>query len=330
MSAACGRGMVFAAGCVAAAVAAWGASQEMSQPQTFIFRQAGACAIQADVFAPGKSGPYPVLVYIHGGALMYGSRKGIHAEQLQRYLDAGFIVVSIDYRLAPETKLPGIVEDVVAAFRWVREQGPALFGADPARVGVVGHSGGGYLALMAGFRAVPRPKAVVSFYGYGDIVGDWYRLPDPFYCQQPRVAPEESGKDVAGPEISERSFRGTPKDKLYLYYRQTGLWPREVGGHDPAADPAFFVPYCPLRNVTKDYPPTLLLHGGKDTDVPHEQSVLMAAELERQGVAHRFFSYPEAGHGFDGAKDAPEVKQAFDAVVAFLQTNVAGAAGAGK
>jgi len=55
--------------------------------------------------------------------------------------------------------------------------------------------------------------------------------------------------------------------------RQNGLWPKEVAGFDPDKEPRAFDRFCPIRNVTKDYPPTLLLHGDNDTDVPHQQSV---------------------------------------------------------
>jgi acetyl esterase/lipase len=71
------------------------------------------------------------------------------AYQLDRYLAAGYTVVAIDYRLAPETKLPGILEDVQDAYGWLRKTATELR-IDPTRIGIVGHSAGGYLALMAG------------------------------------------------------------------------------------------------------------------------------------------------------------------------------------
>ena len=70
-------------------------------------------------------------------------------------LDAGYIVVSIDYRIAPETKLPEIVTDVEDAFGWVHEHGSELFNADTRRLVVIGTSAGGYLAMMMGYRAQP-------------------------------------------------------------------------------------------------------------------------------------------------------------------------------
>src|SRR5690349_17903642 len=66
-------------------------------------------AILADVYLPiGGSAPTGALVYIHGGCLMYGSRQRPHPVQLEAYRRAGYAIISIDYRLAPETKLPEI------------------------------------------------------------------------------------------------------------------------------------------------------------------------------------------------------------------------------
>jgi acetyl esterase/lipase len=287
-------------------------------PATYVYKTVGDCEIKADVYRNlDGPAPAPVVVYIHGGALIYGSRRDLDGRQLQLYLDAGYTVVSIDYRLAPETKLPQIIADLQDAFAWVAGSGPGLFSIDPERIAAVGGSAGGYLALMAGYCVVPRPRAVVSFYGYGDIVGDWYSKPDPFYCQEPPVTEEESGRHLKGPVISE-PYEGRGKDMFYLYCRQNGLWPLEVGGRDPEREPGFFVPYCPVKNVDADYPPTLLLHGDCDTDVPYEQSVLMAEALARQGVEHRLITMAGRGHGFDYEMDDPLVKDAFSKVLGFL------------
>lgn len=86
--------------------------------------------------------------------------------------------------------------------------------------------------------------------------------------------------------------------KLYLYCRQNGLWPKVLTGHDPDLEPKAFDLFCPVRNVTKDYPPTLLIHGTKDTDVPYELSVMMDRALTAHGVPHEFITIPEGGHGF--------------------------------
>jgi acetyl esterase/lipase len=289
--------------------------------QTYTYKTVADCKIQADVYRAPGDGVRPVILWIHGGALIMGNRSGINTVQLQKYLDAGYTVVSIDYRLAPETKLKAIVEDLQDSYRWVRDKGPGVFQADPHRIAVIGHSAGGYLTLMAGFCVNPRPQALVAFYGYGDIAGKWYSGPDPFYSRQPPVSKEAAYQAVSNQVIAEDT--GRTRGAFYLYCRQNGLWPKEVTGLDPDREPKkAFDPFCPIRNVTKDYPPALLLHGDKDTDVPYEQSVAMTKELERHHILHEFIPMPNRGHGFDREMQAPDVAAAFDQVLAFLKKNL--------
>jgi acetyl esterase/lipase len=287
--------------------------------QSHIFKTVGTCAVQADVYRGGGPERQPVIVWIHGGALIVGSRAWIPPYQLKRYLEAGFTLVSIDYRLAPETKLPLIIDDLRDAIHWVREEAPDIYAIDPDRLAVIGHSAGGYLALMSGFCVDPAPRAVVSFYGYGDIVGPWYSQPDPFYCQQGMIPADRAYASVEQVPLS--ASEGGNRFLFYLYCRQHGLWPREVAGQDPRENPSWFSPYCPIQRVTRDYAPTLLIHGDQDTDVPHEQSVAMDAALAQQHVPHLFLSLTGKGHGFDGAADAendPVVSGVFTQVVEFL------------
>jgi acetyl esterase/lipase len=287
--------------------------------KTYAYKTVGELPIKADVYRLPGDEVRPVLVWIHGGALISGTRNGPSPEQRKRYLNAGYVIVSIDYRLAPETKLQGILTDVQDAFKWVREKGPVLYKIDPKRVAVVGHSAGGYLTLMTGFVVEPRPQALVAFYGYGDIDGAWYARPDPFYRKQPLVSREDALKAVGDKETTGGPGRG----RFYLYCRQNGLWPKEVTGHNPVKEPKAFDRFCPVRNVSKDYPPALLLHGDNDTDVPYQQSVNMANELKRVGVEYDFLTMKGYGHGFDGKgmQDA-KVAAAFDQVMAFLQKHV--------
>lgn len=293
------------------------------EPQSYIYKTVDGCEIKADVFLPNDDeSTKPVLVYIHGGALIYGSRNQIRKEHLWRYIDEGYVVVSIDYRLAPETKLPEIINDLKDAFQWIRTDGETLFHADANRIGVVGHSAGGYLTLMAGVCVEPKPNVLISYYGYGDIVGSWYTEPDKFYNTQPKVSNTDSGIEQIGNPISERGFSDSNLNKFYLYCRQNGLWTKYVGGVDPKENPSFFVPYCPVQNVSTGYPPTLLLHGDNDTDVPYNQSVMMAESLSKAGVEHQFITIKNGEHGFDRRHDAPDVNAAFEEVINMLKKHV--------
>jgi acetyl esterase/lipase len=257
----------------------------MESPTTVTYKTAG-CPIRLDVY-PGPAGaPAPVVVHIHGGALMGGARAPVHRVMKELLLGAGYAIVSIDYRLAPETKLPGIVEDLRDAFAWVRGEGAKEFGLDPDRVAALGGSAGGYLALASGHLVEPPPKAIVSFYGYGDLVGPWYSAPDPFYRTKPLVSREEALSGVGTAPISESV--APERGRFYLWCRQNGLWPQEVMGIDPHTSPDAFRPYCPEQNVSPKYPPTLLLHGTADTDVPYQRSVDMARALQGVGVPHEF------------------------------------------
>ncbi len=301
---------------VVASMNQWASAQEEAK-KTFTYKNVDKCNIQADVYQRGQEKHRPVVVWIHGGALIMGNRGQIDRELLRKLLEAGYVVVSIDYRLAPETKLPAILEDLEDACKWLRLQGPELFGINPERMAFMGGSAGGYLTLSSGFRVEPRPKALVSFWGYGDVAGDWYSRPDPYYSKQPAVPKEEAYRAVGDQVISESSGKNN-RHRFYLYCRQLGLWPKEVAGIDPDKEPKNFDRFCPLRNVTAKYPPTLLVHGTKDTDVPYEQSELMAKELDRIGVQHELMTIRDAGHGLAGAKPGVMAK-VHERVLAFLK-----------
>ncbi len=156
-------------------------SRSQAQIATHTYKSVDGLAIRADVHLSEDDHVRPIAVWIHGGALIMGRRQGVPQPLMDRLIEAGFTVVSIDYRLAPETKLAAIIEDVEDAFAWIRGQGPDLFRADPDRIAVLGSSAGGYLTLTTGHRVDPRPQALVSFWGYGDLIGPWYSAPSPHH-----------------------------------------------------------------------------------------------------------------------------------------------------
>jgi acetyl esterase/lipase len=294
--------------------------------QTHTFKTVGDLKIQADVYRADDTTVRPAVVWIHGGALISGSRKSPPQNLLDLCRDEGYALVSIDYRLAPEVKLPEIIADVGDAFRWVRGDGAKECRLDPARVVVTGGSAGGYLTLMTGVVVRPRPTALVAYWGYGDVDGDWYTKPSEFYRKQVALIDRaEAYKGVGGKVVtgSEDGIDFKARGRFYLYLRQNGLWTKEVTGFDPATERAKLDPYCPVRSISPEYPPTLLVHGTEDTDVPYQLSADMAKELARHKVPHELVTVSGAGHGLSGG-DKQLVADAHAKALAFIRTHLKG------
>jgi len=272
-------------------------------PQTYTYKTVNGCALRADVYGARARTKKRAIVRIHGGALIFGTR-----DQPPQWLnpDGDCVVISIEYRLAPKTKLPAIIEDLRDAFAWLHHRGSALLGIDRNRIAVTGQSAGGYLTLMTGFAVRPRPRALLALSGYGDITRTWYTCPSPFYLQQPAIPKEEAYRGVGDGCVSKLGDEDKRRAQFYVYCRQKGIWPEEVAGHDPDVEPRWFDPYCPVRNVSAHYPPTVLIHGTADTDVPFDESGNMEWQFSRFKTKHDFLRVPDGSHCL--WKDPPEVK----------------------
>lgn len=285
---------------------------------TVVYKTAGSLEIKGD-FYPVASDSAPVILYIHGGGLIWGSRIDMREEQIKLYNEAGFAVFTIDYRLAPEAKIPEIKQDVEDAMEWLRTEGTARFGIDPERIIVSGGSAGGYLSLLSG-TFEKKPKAIVSFYGYGDITGSWAIDPSPYFRAMARVPKELKSMLVKKEPISEGPI--AERYGIYLYGRQTGDWIEDVTGMDTFLKKKQLQQWSPFWNVSADYPPTMLLHGTKDDDVPYEESERMAQKLADAGVENKLITIPGGVHVFDENMDDPVVQDAFSEVISFLKAHI--------
>ena len=293
--------------------------QQEVRVSTYTYKTVGDLEIKANVLRSDDQELRPVVVWIHGGALINGGRQGVGKRIREMMIDAGYIIVSIDYRLAPETKLPEIIADLEDAFKWIHQYGPSLFSAKTEKIAVMGGSAGGYLTLTSGFRATPRPTVLVSFYGYGDLVGDWYSKPSKHARHQRRTMNKaELAALLAGPPVANSGDRVGSGGAFYQYCRQKGLWPLMVSGFDPHTETEKYDPFMPVRNVGPEYPPTLLIHGTEDTDVPYGQSTMMAHQLEKHGVPFELHTVEGAEHGLAGA--GPEkIGLAFQTAFEFVE-----------
>jgi acetyl esterase/lipase len=311
----------FVAGCMVYAGFARAEDTPALVKKTYAYKTVGDLNIQADVYRPDDTTVRPVVVWIHGGALILGNRSSVPSNLLDLCRKEGFALVSPDYRLAPEVKLPAIIADIEVAFHWLHDRGPNLCNLDPDRVVVAGGSAGGYLTLITGLRVKPRPLALVAYWGYGDVDGDWYTKPSEHYRKQPLVSQEEANKQVGQHAVTGSEPDLKARGRYYLYLRQNGLWTKEVTGFDPATERTKLDPYCPVRNVTPEYPPTMLIHGTEDTDVPYELSAAMAQELGRHKVPHELVTVRGAGHGLSGG-DKNLVAEAHEKALAFIRTHL--------
>jgi acetyl esterase len=123
------------------------------------------------VYRPDDTGGLPLLLWFHGGGWVTGNLD-THDQLCRQLCDAaGIVVVSVDYRLAPEARFPAAVDDCVAAYEWALASASEV-GADPARVAIGGDSAGGNLAavvaLVARERGLPQPRLQLLVYPVTD------------------------------------------------------------------------------------------------------------------------------------------------------------------
>lgn len=190
-----------------------------------IVLQGGSGDLRARVYTPPGAGPFPLLVFFHGSGFVVLDLD-TH-DEICRHLcaGAGCVVVSVDYRLAPEARFPAAPDDCLAATRWVAAHAAALDG-DARRIAVAGDSAGGCLAAVTALRirdeGGPRLCAQLLWYpctdypdpptstheafadGYGLTMSvlRWYwgnYLPDPSFASDPRASP-----------LRAKSFAGLP------------------------------------------------------------------------------------------------------------------------
>ena len=274
----------------------FGAFLNAGLPEVGAFHEAVPIAdgVRADLVVPRGDGPHPVLVYLHGGGWICGSPAS-HRKLGYRFAEAGFLVVNVDYRLAPEHPFPVPFEDAIAAIRWAAEAAPR-YGGDPARLAVGGDSAGGNLgaAAAAALHGDPaRPKAALLIYGVYDM-----SFPGP-------SAPEGAGDGGL--------FAGMPAELgEKLVELMVGSY---LGDEDRAARVAD--PRSSPIHLADRLPPSHLVVGGADPLVV--QSRALAERLAEAGIPHELHVDDGMPHGYAQMEFLPATLPAIERMVAFLR-----------
>ncbi|KAL3462245.1 hypothetical protein BJX64DRAFT_288576 [Aspergillus heterothallicus] len=162
-----------------------------SSIETVLFKQADQTSLLADIYYPStvSDRPRPIALMVHGGGHIMLSRKDIRPKQTAHLHSLGFLPISIDYRLCPESPLiDGPMRDVSDAITWARTTLPTLplrrqgLQIDPSRVVLVGWSTGGHLAMTTAYTTIERglapPDAVLAFYCATDFEDPFWSNPN--------------------------------------------------------------------------------------------------------------------------------------------------------
>ncbi len=258
--------------------------------------------LKAQVYRYGK-GVQPALMFVHGGGFLINNRFEVESHVLiGPLLESGYTIISVDYRLVPHCVAELAIQDLKDAYSWIQLEGPALFGVDPAKVGIYGMSSGGFLTQLLGYQIQPAPPVRVSCSGFGTITTPEKIEPSQYYIDNYDPVSEADAWDGLEPLDSEPvdgSANFMERFEFNVYARQNGLWCNLVTGFDPVEDRAIYDQrYCSECNVTAQYPPTVLLHGTGDTTVSYDYSVAMAQELASHSVDYDFITVDGGDHGF--------------------------------
>jgi acetyl esterase/lipase len=227
--------------------------------------------------------PPPTLIYYHGGGWIFGDRTGA-TPLLLPYLQMGWNVINVEYRMANVSLAPAAVEDCRCALRWVIRNAKQ-YDIDPDKIVLTGHSAGGHLALISGM--LPEGTGLDNEC-YGDetlkvaAIINWYGISD-------------VGDLLQGPDF-----------KNYA-----AMW---MGSQPNAMEIAKRV--SPITYVRPGLPPVITIHGDADPVVPYPQSVRLHRALTTAGVPNELVTIKGGSHG--GFDDA-QLEYAYGKINAFLR-----------
>lgn len=232
-----------------------------------------------DLYLPaGAKAPVPVVIWTGGSAWMADTGKRTAGSLAARLNPAGYAVAGVSIRSSSQVRFPGQLHDIKAAIRWLRS-GAARYGFDPDHIAVMGDSSGGWTSAMAAVTGdVPELEGAVGTTGVSSRVqaAVAFYPPTSFLTMDAwalrRCEPSRCHDDEGSPES-----------------RLVGCPIQSCPDKVQAASP--------LRYVSAADPPILILHGGSDPLVPHNQGEALYMALNKACREAVFVSLPKAGHG---------------------------------
>ncbi len=234
-----------------------------------VFRKLPDCEVKCDVYQPESDVALPAIIMIHGGAWRHGSKLAMvrHARRVAR---VGYVVVSINYRLAPKYPWPAQIDDCQYAVRWLKKNAQT-YNVDAERIGVFGYSAGGHLAALLG---------TVSGEG------------DPPIDESLSVDDEEL--EGFSPAVRAVAVGGAPCEFSWLDEESEVLkyW---MGGSRKSL-PEKYRRASPIEYVTADDAPFFIFHGTADMLVPVQSPKDFHQALKARGVASTLLTVDGAGH----------------------------------
>lgn len=236
----------------------------------------GAPDLGVIVYQPSAdAGPAPCIFHMHGGGYVMGAAAPLEPGHRAMVARLGCVIVTVDYRLAPETRHPGPVEDCYAGLTWTFANAAAL-GIDPARIGVSGESAGGGLAAALALLARDRGEYRLAFQ---HLI---YPMIDDRTCR------------TGTPHPHTGEFIWTPHNNAFGWAALLGVEPGSEGVSPYAA--------AARAEDVAGLPPTFISTGALDLFL--EEDLEYARRLLRAGVPTELHVYPGGFHGFDLAPGA--------------------------
>ena len=263
-----------------------------------LIREVDGTRVTADVIAPKGDGPHPVLVYLHGGGWVCGSPK-THRKLCFRFAEAGYLVVNVDYRLAPEAPFPAPFDDCVEAIRWAARNAEQ-YGGDPSRLAVGGDSAGGNLSAAAAVALADDPdapeiSAALLIYGVFDF-------------------------DAMGQLAAEGDAGGDGGDPLQAIGEQmTDLMAGSYLGADWRTSDLSDARISPIHAADK-LPPSHVVVGSADPLIA--QAEALVEKLSATGVEHEHIVVPDMPHGYAQMEFFPQARESIDRMVSFLRKHL--------